>query len=222
MLTCRVAGAVLIFAAVAFWLAWALMPDAGTNDAAHILAAVRINRDAVRWSVVVQLVSSVAFVPAVVLTRPATSRVLVGACLVLVGAMGMAADAVFHLAGYYMTADGVAAESVLEPMRLMQTDGLRFLVPLVLPFLFGGWVFASGLRRDGRASRWPGRAFALAFAFALAGAVIVRTTGAGRHAVVLGFLGLIAFGYVRLGYDLALPSRPSPSATNVSETELRQ
>ena len=37
----------------------------------------------------------------------------------------------------------------------MQTDGLRFLVPL-LPFLFGRWVFASGLRREGRMSRWPG------------------------------------------------------------------
>jgi hypothetical protein len=203
MQTHRLAGAVLIFAAVTFWIAWALMPDAGTNDAAHILGAVRANREAVRWSIVVQLVSSVAFVPAVVLVRPASTRALAGACLVLIGAMGMAADAIFHLAAYYMTADGVAAESVLEPMRLMQTDGLRFLVPLLLPFLFGGWVFASGLRREGHASRWPGWIFALAFAFAACGVAFVLGTGTGsRHVVVLGFLGLIALGYLRLGYDL--------------------
>jgi hypothetical protein len=201
MPTTRAAGAVLIFAAVTFWLAWVLMPDAGTNDAVHILTAVRDHREAVWWSVVVQLVSSVAFVPAVILARPASTRALAGACLVLVGAMGMAADAVFHLAAYYMTTDGVAAESVLEPMRLLQTEGLRFLVPLLLPFLFGGWVYASGLRASG-GTRWTGRVFALAFAFAAVGVVIVAATGSGRHAVVLGFLGLIALGYARLGYDL--------------------
>jgi hypothetical protein len=202
MPTSRLAGAVLTFAAVTFWLAWALMPDAGTNDAAHILAAVHANRVAVRWSVVVQLVSSVAFVPAVVLARPVSERALAGACLVLVGAMGTAADAIFHLAAYYMTADGVVAASVLEPMRLMQTDGLAFLVPLLLPFLFGGWVLASGLRREGRASRWPGRVFALAFAFAAVGAAVSLASGSGRHAVVLVFLGLIGLGYARLGYEL--------------------
>lgn len=210
MSSTRAAGVVLVFAAVTFWLAWALMPDAGTNDAAHILDAVRGRRAAVRWSVVVQLASSVAFVPAVVLARPASSWAIAGACFVLVGATGMAADAVFHLAAYYMTADGVAAESVLEPMRLMQTDGLKFLVPLLLPFLFGGWVFALGLRREGRASRWSGRVFALAFTSAAAGAAVFAITGSGRHAIVLGFLGLIALGYARLGYDLAI--RPPASA----------
>jgi hypothetical protein len=37
----RTAGAFLLFAAVIFWLAWLLMPDAGTNNTGHILAAVR-------------------------------------------------------------------------------------------------------------------------------------------------------------------------------------
>jgi hypothetical protein len=212
----RFAGSAMIFAATTFWLAWVLMPDAGTNDAGHILAAVGANRLAVRWSVVVQLVSSAAFVPAVVLVRTASRRGLIGACLVLVGAMGMAADAVFHLAAYYMTAGGVPAGAVLEPMRLMQTDGLVFLIVLLLPFLFGGWVFASGLRREGMASRWPGRFFAVAFLFAPGGAAVVMSTGEGRHLVVIGFLGLIALGYARLGYDqLVAPScipRPEPGA----------
>ncbi len=198
----RAAGVILIFAAVTFWLAWVLMPDAGTADPAHILQAVRAQRTDVWWSVIVQLVSSVAFVPAVILTRPSSTRGLVGACFVLVGAMGMAADAIFHLAAYYMTADGVAVESVLEPMRLMQTDGLKFLVPLLLPFLFGGWVFALALRREGLVGRWPSRVFAGAFLFAACGAALVMIAEQTRQAVVLGFLGLIALGYARTGYDL--------------------
>lgn len=202
----RVAGAAMVFAAVTFWLAWFLMPDAGTSDPGHILSAVRAKRDGVWWSVVIQIVSSAAFVPAVALAHPASPRALAGACLVLVGAMGMAMDAVYHLAAYYMTADGVAPESVLEPMRLMQSDGLKFLVPLLLPLLFGGWVFASGLRREGTASRWPGRVFAAAFILAAAGGGVVVATSTGRRAVVLTFLGLIALGYARLGLDLVRKS----------------
>jgi hypothetical protein len=209
----RAAGVTLVFAAATFWLAWALMPDAGTADPAHILASVRSHREAVRWSVVVQLVSSAAFVPAVVLARPASGRAILGACLVLVGAMGMAMDAVYHLTAYYLTVDGVAAEAVLEPMRLMQSDGLAFLVPLLLPFFVGGWVYASGLRREGRTSRWPGRVFAAAFLVAAAGAGVATATEGGRHTVVLAFLGLIALGYARTGLDLfRVPIAPgSPS-----------
>src|SRR5690348_15161219 len=110
MQTTRPAGVVLIFAAVTFWLAWFLMPDAGTNDAAHILVAIRAARDSVLWSIIVQLTSSAAFVPAVVFARPTSPRSLAGASLVLIGAMGMAMDAIYHLAAYYMTADGVPAE----------------------------------------------------------------------------------------------------------------
>jgi hypothetical protein len=207
-MSCRTAGYFLIFAALTFWIAWALMPDAGTNDAAHILTAIRANREAVWWSILVQLVSSTAFVPAVVLARPNSRLALIGACFVLVGAMGMAADAIYHLAAYYMTADGITPESVLEPTRLMQTDGLKFLVPLLLPFLFGGWVFAAGLRGEGLASKWPGRGFAAAFVFAACGAALVVGAGVSRHAVVLGFLGVIAAGYARLGLDLATLTPP--------------
>jgi hypothetical protein len=187
------------------------MPDAGTADPAHILAEVRAHRDAVRWSVLIQIVSSAAFVPAVILARPTCPRAMLGACLVLVGATGMAMDAVYHLAAHYMTADGVDPAAVLEPMRLLQTDGLAFLVPLLLPFLFGGWVFAAGLRREGTLSRWPGRVFAAAFGFAATGAVAVAGLGADRHAVVLTFLGLIAVGYAWTGLDLLRGAAGSPS-----------
>ena len=43
------------------------------------------------------------------------------------------------------------------------------------------WVFASGLRRDGAASRWPGRVFASAFIFAAAGGAVAVATGTGRQ-----------------------------------------
>ncbi len=208
----RPAGFLLIFAAITFWLAWALMPDAGTNDAGHILSAVLAHRDAVQWSVLVQLVSSVAFVPAIVLSKPTSGLGLSGACFVLVGAMGMAADAVFHLAAYYMTADGVQGESVLEVMRLLQTDGLKYLVPLLLPFFFGGWAYASGLRREGVVSRWPGRVFACAFAFAVAGAGFASSIGSGRYVIVLGFLGLITLGYSSVGYELAWEKKTNRSS----------
>jgi hypothetical protein len=197
----RWAGICMIFAAVTFWLAWFLMPDAGTADAAHILDAVRSHRESVRWSIIVQIISSAAFVPAVVFATFHTVRARIGAILVLIGAMGMAMDAIYHLAAYYMTADGVTTEAVLEPMRLMQSDGLKFLVPLLPPFLFGGWVFASGLRLEGRASRWPGWIFASAFIFALVGGLLVATVSADRRMVVLGFLGLIAIGYGSVGLD---------------------
>jgi len=88
----------------------------------------------------------------------------------------------------------------------MQSDGLKFLVPLLLPFLFGGWVFASGLRREETVSRWPDRVFALALTFAAAGGGMVVATGTGRHAVVLTFLGLVDLGYARLGLDLVRQS----------------
>jgi hypothetical protein len=209
------AGALLVFGAVTFWLAWVLMPDAGTNDAAHILEVVRANRSGVWWSVVVQIVSSVALVPAVLGLYAAAGAgsargLLLGASLVLVGAMGMCADAFFHLAAYYMTADGVAASTVYEPMRLLQTEGIRLLIPLLLPFFVGGWLFARALRRTGAVSAWPERVFLAAFAGAVVGAVGANLAGGGRHAVVLAFLGAIAVGYAWIGLEHVISPRARP------------
>jgi hypothetical protein len=84
---------------------------------------------------------------------------------------------------------------------------------MLLPVLFGGWVYGSGLRREGVVSGWPGRVFAVVFAFAATGATVVVAAGTGRHPVALGFLGLIALGYARIGYDLLfLTPPPAPTA----------
>ena len=147
MPTARVAGLVWVFAAVTFWAAWFLMPDAGTADPAHILAAVRAHRAGVRWSVAVQIVSSAAFVPAVVFTRHGSTRARVGACLVLVGAMGMAMDAVYHLAAYYMTGDLARTWRVGEALEYGIVGVNTGLISTeVAPF---GGVKESGIGREG-------------------------------------------------------------------------
>lgn len=200
-------GILFVFAAITFWLAWFLMPDAGTNDARHILEMVRATRNSVWWSVLVQIVSAVAFVPAVVgfqTNLPAANSKLAktGASLILIGAMGMCADAIFHLAAYYMTADGIEIQTVFEPTRLLQTDGIRFLVPLLIPFLIGGWIYASALRRASIISRTSEWIFAFAFFFVITGILAINLAGISRHIIILSFLGLIALGYASIGFEI--------------------
>ncbi len=210
--TRKSAGAILIFAAVTFWLAWLFMPDAGTNDAARIQEVVREHRGSVFLSLIVQIISSVAFVPAVLLIArlplaQAQRRVFVGGALLLIGAMGMCADAIFHLAAYYMTADGVAPESMHRSMMLLQTEGIRFLLPLLLSFLIGGIVLALGLQHAGLASPGPVMVFASAIATAGVGGITAAAMDAGRYAVVLLFLGLFALALVWLGVELMRPQQ---------------
>lgn len=203
----RFSALALIIGSATFWLAWFLMPDASANDPGHILEAVSATRTAVWWSIVVQLVSCVAFVPAVFgLATEHSSRsstaILVGESLALIGAMGMGADAFFHLMAYDMTAEGIAKEAVYAPMALLQTDGIVLLVPLMIPFLIGGGVYARGMWKMGRVSTLPARFFFFALIVAVAGAGIVRIIGQRRHVVALSFLGCIALGYGWIGVEL--------------------
>src|SRR5688572_28645161 len=129
----RASGGLFILAGITFWLGWYLMPDAGTNDAAHILEAVASQRNNVWWSALIHILCSLLTVVGVVglqtERRAAKSKTMrVGAVLVLVGALGVCMDAFFHLVAYYMTATGVAPENVLVPMRLLQTEGIVFLM----------------------------------------------------------------------------------------------
>jgi hypothetical protein len=216
----RRGGLWLILAAATFWPAWVLMPDAGTNDAGHILEVVRANRDSVWWSAVIHLVTSVALVAAVVGIQSArrvseSTWARTGACLVLIGSLGVCADAFFHLMAYYLTAHGVDPAAVQEPMRLLQTQGVAFLVPLLLALVAGGWVYAAGLQRAGVLTGVAWYLFVLAVGFALVGGAVVAGTGQGRRVVVLGFLGLIALGYAWIGYELALGNRGGSTAPDV-------
>ncbi len=203
----RFSGLALILGAVTFVVGWVLMPDAGTADAAHILDAVAGQRSDVWWSVIAHLVSSVAFVTAVIgiqVDPKANGSQLarVGAWLVLVGAMGVCMDAFFHLVAYYFTAPGVAAPAVLEPMRLLQTQGIAFLVPLLLALTAGGVVYTLALWRAGITTVWPFRVVGAALVVAIVGGVVAAAIGQGRRGVVLGFLVLLAIGYGWAGYGV--------------------
>jgi hypothetical protein len=126
----RLAGFLLIMAAVTFWISWFLMPDQGTADTLHILQIVKASRESVFYSIVVQIFSSVLYVPALFLISQgiiANKITLTGIVLLAVGAMGMCADAFFHLLAYFMTDVSVnLQEDVVIVMNFMQTKGILF------------------------------------------------------------------------------------------------
>ena len=58
----KLAGCLMILAAVTFWISWFLTPDPGTTDTEYILNAVREVRASVLCSVIIQIISSVLYV----------------------------------------------------------------------------------------------------------------------------------------------------------------
>jgi hypothetical protein len=200
-----VAGVSLIAAALLLWIAWALMPDAATADARHILEAVGANRERVALSAVVQLVASALFAPGVLFAARQGRRVTFwGATLLVIGAMGMAADAVYHQLAVEMTAPGVDGASVLPVMEAMQTRDIRTLAPLLLAFIIGAIVFVVGLSRDqvlGRSAKWfPVAAPLVGIIFgvlASAGVVARRFVALGVLAVLCGTLTHAGVALVR-------------------------
>src|SRR5262245_51548942 len=120
-----ISGVLLILGAVLLWVAWALMPEGATNDPVVIARVIAGSRQDVRLSAIVQLAASAAFAPAVLLLAGRGSRLtFAGGSLVLVGMMGMAADAVYHQAAYQMTAPDLDTEAMLVPLGRMQTEDI--------------------------------------------------------------------------------------------------
>src|SRR4029077_14075764 len=109
----------LALGAALLWTAWALMPDAATNDAAHILTAVAGARPAVHLSALLQLAGAALVVPGLAAETAPDRRTRAGATLTLLGAVGMAADAVYHQLAYAMTAPGIAQDAILPVMTQM-------------------------------------------------------------------------------------------------------
>ncbi len=171
----RAAGAALSAAALLFWLAWALMPAVGITDTQQIFARVAARVAVVRASVIAQLVSAACYAPALVgvarLPEAAARRSLVaGAVLLLIGAMGSAADAILHLLAVEMVAPGIDRTAMVPVMVRMQGPNLALLAPLILAFFVGSIVLAIGFVRAGLVSRWNPWLFALALpALALGG-----------------------------------------------------
>ena len=163
----RAAGAWLAAAALLFWLSWALMPAVGITDTRLIFEKVAAHASGVRASVVLQLVSAACYAPAgvgIARLPAAESRrgLAIGAVLLLIGAMGSAADAVLHLLAVEMVAPGIDRDAMIPVMERMQGPNLALLGPLIAAFFAGSVVLSIGFARAGLVSRWNPWLLALA------------------------------------------------------------
>lgn len=211
----KAGGLLFILAGITFWLGWFLMPDAGTNDAVHILQLVSAHRQNVWLSVLAHMLCSVLLAIGVIgiqtdprMSKSKTTRW--GASLVSLGAIGVCLDAFFHLIACYMTADGVSLTAMAAPMTLIQTQGIKFLIPFLLALIIGGTVYTAGFYHVGATSVWPKRVLLAGLAWALIGGIISAQLGTGHQLVTLGFLSWISLGYIWGGFEVAFKLKPEP------------
>lgn len=216
-MSARASGACLIGAAVLFWLSWLLMPGVGVTDARQILAGVAAGRPAVAVSVVAQLVSAALYVPALVGVATLPARVAgppvrAAAIVFLLGAMGSAADAVFHLLAFAMTQPGLDPAPLVPVMRFVQGPGLLLIAPLIAAFFAGSAWLCSGLARAGVVPRACAWLHAIALAVAASGAGLARAGVIPARAAGLATLLVVAAAQVWVGIALIGPGRRAPPA----------
>lgn len=207
MISNRVAGASLVLAAVTFWLSWLLMPGVGVIDAHVILERVARERASVSASVLVQLVSAALFAPALIgmamLARARRSRLLeAGAVILLVGAMGSAADAIIHLVAYEMTDPNAPRGAMLPVMDRLQLGLPAYLGFMVAAFFLGAIALAAGAARA-RLVGW------VCLFLVLGGCALLPIAGAfaqgsdPQRTLGLAGLGLLSLGLCWVGVALA-------------------
>ena len=206
------AGSLLICGAIGFFISWCLMPDPGTTDTTHILNMVKQSRSNVMNSVIIQIITSAVYVAALVLLTqisfPLRKISLLGVCLVAVGVLGLCSDAFFHLLAWFMTDDSVNAQKdVVRVMEFMQTDGVRFLLPILLPFFFGGLILAIGLSRQKLVSRLSAYVTTLAFLVAIIMVIATKTHLYNGPVPILFILGIFAIGHAIIGFECLGPDR---------------
>jgi len=204
----RLGGGWLLAASVLFWISWSLMPGVGVTDTRMILERVALQRDAVWLSTVLQLVSAACFAPPLValgrVGRARGSRALeVGAVVLAIGAMGSAADAIFHLLAYYMTAPGMQQDALVPLMDAMQGPGLAVLAPMLLAFFVGAAVLAIGAANVGLVSRRNPWMHAAAVAVALSAPLWAKGNPAAARVVGLAVLGLVSLSLAGIGLGMA-------------------
>ena len=203
----RNAGLLLIVAAVLFWLSWLLMPGVGVTDASQIFELVARKRSSVMLSVVAQLLSAALYVPALLGISSATSlasdsKVRWGVGLLLLGAMGSAVDAVFHLLAYAMTMPDLERTSLLQVMTFMQGPGLRLVAPFIASFFVGGVWLSVALRKKRAVSRASVYVYLIALGIALAGAAAASGGIISSRAVGLMVLATVSMAQSCLGLEL--------------------
>jgi len=203
----RLVGLCLIGAAVLFWLAWMLMPGVGVTDTRQIFALVGPQRGWVALSTVVQLVSAVLYVPALLgivahASLGAHSGVRRGAGVLLVGAMGSAADAIFHLLAFAMTAPGLDPEPLVPVMQFMQGPALLMIAPLILAFFVGSIWLSVALARAAVVPRWHPWIYVAAPIVVAVGMGLVSAGAIAPRIVGLAMLAVFTAAQVHLGLGL--------------------
>jgi len=204
----RNAGLLLIAAAALFWLSWFLMPGVGVTDAAQIFELVASKRSSVMLSIITQLLSSALYVPAllgIVCARSQTSDTAVrcGAGLLLLGAMGSAMDAVFHLVAYAMTMPGLELSSLLKVMAFMQGPGLRLVAPFIVSFFIGGVCLSIALSKKRTVSKASGYMYLIAVGIAVVGGAVASRGFIASRLVGLSVLAAVSISQALLGLELS-------------------
>ena len=205
-----VGGICLAAAALAFWLAWFLMPMPGTTDVAFILAQVGATPERVWLSVALQLVSSALFVPGLlafaVSTEPRSPRLgFAAASLAGIGATGFAADAIYHLLAYEMVQPGIERAAMIPLMARFQSADLVFVAPQLVALLVGLALVSLAAARAGLVPRANPRLHLAALGLAVVGGAFANATGQGRRVVALCVLALFSLAVAWVGVALARP-----------------
>lgn len=203
----RYAGLLFTVAAVLFWLSWLLMPGVGVTDAAKIFDLVARQRSSVLLSVVTQFLSAALYVPALLgiscsIDHTSDPGGRWGVGLLLLGAMGCAIDAVFHLLAYAMTMPGVEPRSLLQVMTFMQGPGLRLVAPFIASFFLGGILLSTALAKKRTVSKASMYLHLGSLVIAVIGAVAASGGVISSRAVGLSVLGAVSMAQASVGFEL--------------------
>ena len=212
------AGYLLMFAALTFWISWFLMPDPGTTDTGHILKIVKNSRTSVLYSVIIQITSSVLYLLSLfLLARIIIPKklTLIGIVLLGIGTLGLCSDAFFHLLAWFMTSDSVnIQEDVVRVMDFMQTQGIVFLIPILLPFFIGSLVLAIRLNKQAIISKKSGLIFIIALLTILISELVMNKILMYKiPGLTLTALGLFATGQALIGVELVVASKKQATLT---------
>ena len=214
----RNAGLLLITAAALFWLSWLLMPGVGVTDAAKIFELVSRQRWSVMLSVITQLLSSALYIPALLGISWGIGRtskgIRWGIALLLLGAMGSAMDAVFHLLAYAMTMPGLEPSSLLKVMAFMQGPGLRLVAPFILGFFVGGVFLSIALAKSGAVSKASAYMYLLMLGIAVLGGAAASAGILPSRIVGLSVLGAVSISQALIGCELSRSHRQAAFAVN--------
>jgi hypothetical protein len=183
------------------------MPGVGITDAQKILDGVAQQRDLVSASVALQLLSAACYAPALIglVARPSAGsdrQMCLAAIFLLIGAMGSAADAIFHLLAYAMTSPGLDSSSFVDLMQIMQGQGLSFILPLVAAFFVGSIWLSVVLASRHLVSFWNPALHALALGVGIAGGLLSSDVGVSDRSVGLAALALVVGSQVWAGAAL--------------------